>query len=157
MEKFENYILVDKNIWMFDEIQDSGFLEEFEYNDFRVIGGSLDETNRKEYARDFSFNTQKKVVLYIEHKESHKIYEIKYAYKATFKSDSVSIKSVKEVTKEDLREAEKKDRASAILKITNNDKSSETEIYIKSISKDEEYEFFKYSYYVAFFDFEDGE
>lgn len=158
MEKFENYISIDKNInWMFDDIQESGFLEEFEYSDFRVIGGRLDTAKRKEYARDFSLNVKQNIVVYIEHKENKKIYKVRYIYRATFKSDSVKIQNVEEVSKEYLREEEEKDKDSAILKITDNNESFETEIYIKSISRDDEYEFFKYSYYLAFFDFEDEE
>ena len=79
MEKFENYISIDKNInWMFDDIQESGFLEEFEYSDFRVIGGRLDTAKRKEYARDFSLNVKQNIVVYIEHKENKKIYKVRY-------------------------------------------------------------------------------
>ena len=160
MFKIKNSIDFERKVdsYMWDELQyrHSEF-KDYKYEDMRLLGVFCQKDNSKEYKRDFSFLTSKKIITYMEHVLSKKIYRVYYTYKATFKSDGYDVIDVKLVDISGLQKAKESDRDSALFKLSELESDYMLDIFIVSLDETEKYEYVKYSYFLNWFEEEDDD
>lgn len=128
---------------------------EYKYEDMKLLAVRCKDVHSKEYKRDFSFLSNKRYTVYVEHIETKKVFCITYYYRATFKSDGYDILNVETSSHEEIKKLKDRHRERALFKIDEFNSKYKFDMFIVEACENEEREGVTYSYFLDWFEEEE--